>query len=345
MNVLILNEQQSQLQSIDLDIIKSVTGVYEANEIVAMFKDFFFNKMIIDVTALKNNNIPATYNTLKENINPDKLIFYLPEGSELCTSGFLSRIINVGIYNFTSNIEGIKFLVKRSNTLKDVENILKIAEKDNKKEDTTNNKKNNSEMKNNNIQAIDLGQTPRIIGVKNVTTNAGATSLIYMMKKELSTVYGQRVVAIEVDKTDFLSFKEKNMVSTSSNELKGALNKLNTASIILVDLNECQITEGFSDVIYLMEPSTIKINTLIRKNRGILETLKDKKIVLNKSLLTEKEVSEFESESSLSIFYNMPPVNDRKRNEVIVNFLKNLNLIDVQNNQNSSGKIFGLFRK
>lgn len=344
MNVLVLNEQQNQLQSIDLDIIKSVTGQFEASEIVAMFKDFFFNKMILDVTALKGYDLPTTYKTIVEGINPDKVVFYLPEGSDLCTSGFLSRIINLGIYNFTTNIEGVKYLVKKSNTLKDVESILKVKEKEDEQASKTQANISNKQV-NSNIKAIDLGNEPIIIGFQNVTSNAGSTSLIYMLKKELTAVYGQKVVALEVDKTDFLSFKDRTMVSVASNELKQDIQKLQSTSIILVDLNNCPEKDICTKTIYLMEPSTIKLNTLMRKNKTILEQLKTKQVILNKSLLTQKEVSEFEYESGITIFYNMPPLNDRKRNEVIVDFLKKLNLISGDNGGSSSGKIFGLFRK
>ena len=80
MNVLVLNEQQNQLQTIDVDIIKSVTGQFEASEVVQMFKDFFFNKMILDVTALKDYDKPITYKTIADGLNPDKVIFYFKEG-------------------------------------------------------------------------------------------------------------------------------------------------------------------------------------------------------------------------------------------------------------------------
>ena len=44
MNVIIANEQQNQLANLDVDIIKSITGLYDAFEIVEMFKNFFFSK-------------------------------------------------------------------------------------------------------------------------------------------------------------------------------------------------------------------------------------------------------------------------------------------------------------
>lgn len=343
MNVLILNQQQNDLQNLDIDIIKSLNGTFDATEIVTMFQNFFFNKMIIDVTALRDYDVPLTYKTIADKINPDKIIFYFKEGSNLCTSGFLSRLINVGIYNFTTNVEGVKYLITKSNTLKDVENIKQMAE---------------TEMKKNNISpeeaispSIDVGNVSKIeneqiiVGFQNITLNAGSTSLIYMLKKELTYLYKDKVIALEIDKTDFLSFGDKNMISTTSNEVKELISRLSSKDIILIDLNDCKVQNLCTTIIYLIEPSVIKLNNLMRRNKVIISTLKDKKVILNKSLLTQKEVSEFEYESNLNILYNMPPLNDRKRNEVILDFAKKIRLLNDGHPTNNGNRIFGLFRK
>ena len=54
MNVIVANEQKDILSNLYIDIIKSIYGEYEASEIVGMFKSFFYNRMILDVTAIKN---------------------------------------------------------------------------------------------------------------------------------------------------------------------------------------------------------------------------------------------------------------------------------------------------
>ena len=55
---------------------------------------------------------------------------------------------------------------------------------------------------------------------------------------------------------------------------------------------------------------------LVHKNA--FDKLYGKKIVLNKSILTQKEVSEFEYESHSKVYFNMPPINDRNKNEEIL---------------------------
>jgi len=347
-NVLVLNEQQNQLQTIDVDIIKSVTGQFEASEVVQMFKDFFFNKMILDVTALKDYDKPITYKTIADGLNPDKVIFYFKEGSDLCTSGFLSRLIKFGIYNFTTNLDGVKYLIGKSNTYKDVESIVKMAESERQNNDIVYQQSTQQEEKKeepSNYKGVEMNGQPIVVGFQNVTSNAGATSLIYMLKKELTSVYKDGVVALEIDKSDFLSFGDRTMISTTSTDIKDVINKLNNTKIILIDLNDCIVKDICSTIVYLMEPSTIKLNTLMRKNKAIIGSLKNKQVILNKSLLTQKEVNEFEYESGLKILYNMPPLNDRKRNAAIAELLKKMNLIGEGNSGGGSGKIFGLFRK
>ena len=187
---------------------------------------------------------------------------------------------------------------------------------------------------------------PTILGVKNVTDGAGATTFIYLLKKELSLAYGQNnVIAFEIDKNDFALFNDKNMNSVRQNDVKNTITKFSNVSIILVDLNSYTDDSFCSDVIYLLEPSTIKLNRLIRRNRTIFSKLMNKKVVLNQSLLLNNDVFDFESEAGIRVFYNMPPLDERKRNSIIHDFLTKLGLFNNRNNNSNSSKIFGLFRR
>lgn len=336
MNVIIANEQQNQLANLDVDIIKSITGLYDAFEIVEMFKNFFFSKMILDVTALKNYKDIKTYEILANGLDSDKIIFLLPEGSELCTPNFLSHIISLKIYNFTTNLNGINFLLKKTNTLKDVEHIVKMASVKTSSE--------TGAVVANVSANVKRGVT--VLGVKNVTESAGATTFIYLLKKELSLAYGQNnVVAIEIDKNDFSLFNDKNMFSIRQTDIKNTIAKYSNASIILVDLNNCPDNSFCGDVLYLIEPSTIKLNRLVRRNRVIFSKLVGKKVILNQSLLLNNDVFDFESEAGIKVFYNMPPLDERKRNSIIHDFLSKLGLFNEPVNSNNSSKIFGLFRR
>lgn len=346
MNVIIFNEQQQKLNSLDIDIIKSINGQYSANEIVEMFKNFFFSRMILDVTAIKNYENPDIYKTIVDGLEAEKIIFFIPEGSSLCTPIFLARLIKFGIYNFTTNIEGVKYLLNKPNTYNDVINIERMAGPLStftveEQSELTNDK--SVEAPRQSLSKANLNRTIRI-GLKNLTEHSGATSLIYMMKKELSSIFGDnQVIAIEVDKNDFQFYHDKTMISTSNNELRSVVERYNGVSIILIDLNSCEDSALCDDILYLLEPSTLKLNKLVKRNNQIFQKLKDKKIILNQSLLTNKDVSELEYEAGTRFYYNLPPVNDRKRNEVLTGLLTKLGLIEV--NKSDTGKIFGLFRR
>ena len=55
MNVIISNLRNAELTSLDVDVIKSVSGVFEVDELVSMFKTFFCERLIIDVTSIFEN--------------------------------------------------------------------------------------------------------------------------------------------------------------------------------------------------------------------------------------------------------------------------------------------------
>ena len=350
MDVVVSNKHSNELLDIDADIIKNVTGEYEAAEIGEMFKDFFFDRLIIDVTAFRNYADYGIYQRLVQYLDPDKLIFLLPEGTSLCTPNFLSHLISYGIYNFTTNVSGINYLLKKPNTFKEVEHIAKMAssqEEKAKEDELDESTLPKTEPPQKVPDTKPAGRRPAIvIGVRNVTASAGATTLIYMMKKELSVVYGQEnVVALEVDKNDFAYFYDKRMFSVKQVDLRNTLEKFSNMKVILLDLNGCRQDNFCNDIIYLIEPSTLKLNRLIQRNRIIFQSLMGKKVVLNQSILQNNDVFDFETEAGIKIFYNIPPLDERKRNSVIADFLSRMGLIEGGDSTVSSGKIFGLFRR
>ena len=352
MNVIVANKKQGELSNLDIDIIKSLNGEYDPSELIEMFKSFFYSKMILDVTALKNYDSLDTYQALVNGLAADKIIFLLPEGSKLCTPNFLSHLIDIGIYNFTTDLKGVEYLLKKTNTLNDVEHIRKMVNENNEDQLEENNKSNNNISSSNgdNVDIVkasakvDEGVT--IIGFKNVTEHAGATTLIYMLRKELSRVYGNdSVIGIELNKNDFSYFNDKHLFSVKENEIKTTISQRTEAKVVLVDLNNAVDDSYCGDVIYLIEPTTIKLNKLIQRNRIIFGKLANKKVILNKSALLNNDVSDFESEAGIRVFYNMPSLDERKRNEIIGDFLVKLGLLNNNSNNNNSGGIFGLFRR
>ena len=331
MNVIVGNERMDELASLDVDVIKSINGVFDATEIVSIFKNFYFNKMILDATSIKEYVNTSNIQKIANELDPNKIILFLPKVEEVSSKSYLSELVKIGIYNFTNNIEGVKYLVTHSNTYQDVAALEQEQE-----------------------QVQELTQTVqekvqsgcRVVGIRNVTDHAGATTLIYMLKRELERIYGETVYAIEVSKHDLQYFNVKNTISCTKESLVPTINKLENASVILVDLNDCEDDTACGDVLYLIEPSSIRLNKLMRTNRNIFNELVGKKIVLNKSLLSGKDINDFEYEAKTKVFYNMPPLDERRKNEQISTLIGNVGLNNVNNtnSKKSSGKILGLFR-
>ena len=309
MNVVISNKYQSMLESLNLDIIKSLNGEFDVEEIISQFQNFFYQKMILDITAIKNYRDIRTIQKLSISLDMDKLILLIDDTVDDGTNSYLSKLISMGIYNFTKNAEGILYLYNNPNTYRDVAHIQQLDVAPQQSQQVVVEKYENT---------IPTG--PRIIGIKNVTKQSGATTLTYMMRNVLKQTYS--VVAIEVNKSDFRYFNDRELVSTTNTEIGNVLAKYSDHDVILVDVNDSlQAEELCHEVLYLIEPSVIKLNKLMLVNGGIFKTLKDKKVVLNQSLLDSKDVSDFEYESGLKIYYNLPPLDERKQEMQALNSL------------------------
>jgi len=312
MNVIVANKNEGLLNSLDVDVIKSINGEFDADEISQTFSNFFFNRMFLDITALKNFKDTATIQKLSMNLEMDKVIFLL-DATLMNDHVFLSKLISMGIYNFANTKESLLYLYNHPNSYKDVAHIHQLNANTNESYDS--NDKKNRFLKNNTETPVQTFRNAKVIGFKALTSGAGATTLVYMLKKYLSD--RNYVVALEVNKNDFGFFNEKDMYSVNQNNLLAAINKFGNATYILVDINNGNL-DVCDDIIYIIEPSIIKLNKMMLINKNIFDRLKEKKIILNKSLLSAKDVSDFEYESHSKISFNVPPLNDRDPNGVVL---------------------------
>lgn len=343
MNVIISNKYTSMLNNLEIDVIKKLEGEFEAEDIIEQFKNFFFQRMIIDITAIKDYKKIQTLQKLSISLDMDKVILLLDDTEESDSNLYLSKLISMGIYNFTKNLEGIMYLYNNPNSYRDVAHIQQF--------DTVQPTANNQPQQINNTVVVEnyntIVHTTRIIGIKNITKQSGATTFSYMLKNQLKQNYS--VMAIEVDKSDFKYFNDKDLVSVRENEIGNIISKNNDKDIIIIDVNDSQQAEDLcNEVYYLIEPSIIKLNklTFIDRSGNALKALKNKKVVLNQSLLTPKDVLDFECEAGIKVFYNMPPLDEREKSIHILN--KFLMMIgfgkqDDSQQQAKKNKILGIF--
>ena len=122
MNVIVCNERK-ELNTLNIDIIKAVDGVYSVEELVGMFTNFFFNKMILDVTSIKDYNDYSNIKKLFENVDPSKVILYLNESTN--NKEYKSDLITLGLYNFTTDFNEIMELFNNPKKYDDVKNEIK----------------------------------------------------------------------------------------------------------------------------------------------------------------------------------------------------------------------------
>lgn len=330
MNVIVSNKYQSLLATLDIDIIKNINGEFEVEDLVSQFTNFYYNKMILDITALKNYQDISTLQNLSVSMDVSNIILLLDDSEIVNSPKYLSSLISMGIYNFTRNVDAIKFLINNPNTYKDVAQYHQLNNASTSSDDSGD------------FNKLNL----RVIGIKNVTNHAGSTTLTYLLKKQLAKKYN--VIAVEVDEHDFIYFNDKTLKTTSSLDLPAFIAMNSEAEVILVDLNDRGSLSSCSEVIYLIEPGLIKLNKLIRKDKRAFEKLHDKKIVLNRSILNQRDVKDFEYESKSKVFFNIPYLDDKLDNQKILEeFLIKLGFARFEDSigeENKNNKLFNIFK-
>lgn len=302
MDTVISNKYSSVLNELDIEVSKKLEGEYTVDEIISQFKNFFFNKMFLDITAIKDYKDLTNLQKLSMSIDMDKVILLLDKDDSISNSEpFLAKLVNMGIYNFTKDQNNLMYLYTNPNIYRDVAYLQKI--------DT-------GENNNTTTDSSHSVSNKRIIGIKNITDSAGSTSLIYMLKKVLSSYYS--VMVLEVNKRDFTYFKDNDALTVKEDEISNVMDKYNNIDIFLLDLNKSNKDYLCTDVLYLIEPSILKLNKLAMLNPKLINDIKGKMVVLNKSVLSKSEQADFEVETRIKVYYNIPPLNDKKDNSDIL---------------------------
>ena len=328
MDTVISNKYSSVLNELDIEVSKKLEGEYTVDEIISQFKNFFFNKMFLDITAIKDYKDLTNLQKLSMSIDMDKVILLLDKDDSISDSEqFLAKLVNMGIYNFTKDQNNLMYLYTNPNVYRDVAYLQKIVPEDN----------------GNTTDSSHLIPNRRVIGIKNITDSAGSTSLIYMLKKVLSSYYS--LMVLEVNKRDFTYFKDNDALTVKEDEISNVMDKYNNIDIFLLDLNKSNKDYLCTDVLYLIEPSILKLNKLAMLNPKLINDIKGKMVVLNKSVLSKSEQADFEVETGIKVFYNIPPLNDKKDNsDILLPLLEKLGYIKKEEEQEKKKSIFDFLK-
>ena len=361
MNVIVANKQKQIIDNANIDAIKDFNGLFNVDDLVSKFKNYFFSKLILDATSIVNFTTREVLEKLSNSIGAERLIILLPE-KPTPPKSFVDMLLEFKIYNFSNKIEDIVSYIEKPNTYEDiikkmeydnsfyVDNSIKASDDYREESTDINNEKqvlannsieeknnisnevNNNEVNNFNNQVEDRGfyvddkrlLNKKIIGFRNVTSHAGTTTIIFLLKKMAKQKFNKRVLAIEVDSDDMKYYQEDEMISVGKDNLKNTIAASN-AEVVFVDLNNYKgEIDYFSDVIYLVEPSIIKLNKIMINDRFTFRALEGKKIILNQSFLSNNDANAFSKEAGVDIFMNIPPLNDRMSNDFILKLLNNL---------------------
>jgi hypothetical protein len=304
MNIITTNENKEILDRLDIDVIKRVDGQFELRELLSKFVNLYFNKIIIDITSIKNYENVNVMVDLSKAIDPSRIILLLNNNPTVNGKLYLSTLVKSGIYNFTRNYEGITYLYSHPNTLKEV-NYLILDEKQEKIA-------LEEEQKRNQVQDVPAGER-HVIGLANLTNHAGSSSLTNMMVRQLNS-HGYKAIGVEMFKQDLIFYHDDEHYSSamSKGELESKIKVYDSVDAIVVDLNDFGEADKLCDVIlYLVEPSYIMLTKLLKRNKNAFLDHKEDKIVLNKSFVNMQELSDFEYETKANVFANIPPLNDR----------------------------------
>lgn len=101
MNILITNKNRQYLINFDYNVLKEIQGEFDSKEIISMLQQINYNKVIIDVTAIKNYNDLQNIRELTTNIESNKIIIVLANEPVTISDYYISNLVNMGIYNFT----------------------------------------------------------------------------------------------------------------------------------------------------------------------------------------------------------------------------------------------------
>lgn len=338
MNVIVVNQNSKMLEQLDIDIIKKIDGQYSVSELLSKFVNLYFEKLIIDVTAIADYKNPEVMADFAKKIDASRVILLLSGEPEVTSTAYLANLVRNGIYNFSRNIEGIKFLYGTPNTLENVKYLLEDKTVENVAPVVSTGIVTSVPLPPGVSPSSGLGvvtaptmsgagitygrSNKKIIGLSNLTVHAGASTLTNMMVRQLNS-HNIPAKGIEMSRQDLLYYRSDNLISCMNRiDLERALRDFKDIPAIIIDLNEFPEASKFcSDILYLVEPSFIRLTKCIKRNKNAFIEKKDEKIVLNMSFVSEDEVYDFEIETGVKVFENIPPINDRDTDSPEINRL------------------------
>ena len=125
MNVIIKNPKNKKLDKINMEVIKTLSGQFTINQVQEQLVNLYYNKVVIDVTAINNFLDINTVLIFLKGFDPMNVVLLLTKKKEVKSNIYLKRLIEIGVYNFTYDAEKVIYLLNNPNTLEDVQKYNK----------------------------------------------------------------------------------------------------------------------------------------------------------------------------------------------------------------------------
>ena len=252
--------------------------------------------------------------------------------SKASISMTLNKLIEKGYYNFATSDSAVNKLLERNNTFDDVRKYLEGY--DFLKVDSIVSDKEIS----NRFETDKI-----IIGIENGTPHAGATTLMYMLVKEISK--SKKVKGIEMFNNDSLYFKDDRIITCQSRvQFETIVKTLKDIDVFIVDLNGSDVKEICNKLVYLVDPGSTKLNKVVKGNQKEYEHLLNCNVVLNRSNIKNDSLKNFEYETHLKIVGNVPNLNERLDSNSELNDLVKF-LVGNIKVKSSHGGLFSFLRR
>ena len=110
MNVIVSNLNKQKFNNLNVDIIKSMNGEFSSEELVQTFSNFFFNRMFLDITSIKNYRDINNIQKLSIGLDVSKIILLLND-DPVVNDAYISKLVSLGIYNFARNEDELLYYI------------------------------------------------------------------------------------------------------------------------------------------------------------------------------------------------------------------------------------------
>lgn len=300
MYIIIKNENSNVINMLSVNTVKTLVGEFTREDLDRELNNVNFDKAIIDLTSIKNYyDDNYLYNFLEFFKDPNNVIILLNDGFVANSREFLSKLIERGYYNFATSDNAVSKLLERNNIFDDVQKYLEGYDFL-KVDSIVSNKEISNRFETDKI----------IIGIENGTPHAGATTLMYMLVKQISKY--KSVKGIEMFKDDSLYFKDDRIITCQSRvHFEAIVKTLKDIDVFIVDLNGSDVRNLCNKIIYLVEPGASKINKVVKGDRDTYNKLVNSYVVLNRSNIKNEDIGTFEYETKFKVVGNIPNLNER----------------------------------